>query len=255
MKNITRILLPVCFGLIVAAGVLLAEVPEAPKAPEVPGAPKVPAVPEKSPLPEATPEVPEGQVLVDEYIFVVFVDEPEHHLGRARESFLKRDMKAAAAEIHTATGFLKLQAARASGGTKKALHASIKELDELARDVEKGTVATADKLEQPFARALHALAEHHHQKASQSWAKRATKKTGHDLKATAHHLEHGFKWSGEKVEQGTHAVIKDTRLVAGKLVEGTGWATHEVGNGITAVGKEVQKLGKKIEPRRMTPGT
>jgi len=40
------------------------------------------------------------------------------------------------------------------------------------------------------------------------------------------------------------------RLVAGKLIEGAGWVPEEVGKGITAIGTEISKLGKKIESKK-----
>jgi hypothetical protein len=39
-------------------------------------------------------------------------------------------------------------------------------------------------------------------------------------------------------------------LVAGKLIEGAGWVPEEVGKGITAIGTEISKLGKKIESKK-----
>jgi hypothetical protein len=192
----------------------------------------------------------EDKVVIKEDVLVVFMDEPEHHFDRAKEHFLKKEYEAAAKEIRKSAGFLKLQAARANGETKKALQASAEELEKLAGDVEKGTVRTVDKLEKPFAAALHALAQHHHQKASESWMKRAEKKTGHDLKAAAHHVEHAARWSGEQLEEGGKLAVRDARLVSGKLVEGAGWSVEEVGKAVEGIGSAVKWVGKKVEPKK-----
>lgn len=195
-------------------------------------------------------KAPEGWVLVEEDVVLVFSDEPGEHFQKGRESFLKKDLKAAAHEIREAAAFLKLEAGRATAEGKKALLASIRELEKLAEGVERGTVTAVKDLDALFARAHQALAKHHHLKAAASWAKKAAKKTGQDLKAAAIHLEHGLAWTGHKGEAGGIAVINGTRLLAGKLIEGVGWVPAEVGKGITAVGEEVEKLGKKIEPAK-----
>lgn len=199
---------------------------------------------------EASTEVPQGWILVEEDILIVFVDEPGEHFHKAREFFLKKDTKAVAAEIREGAAFLKLEAGRATGDGKKALMASVNELEKLADGVEKGTVTSAKELDDAFARAEYALAEHHYRKAKESWAEKEAKNTGHDLKAAAYHLENAFAWAGHKLEAGTIAVIDGVRLVAGKLIEGVGWVVAEVGKVIDDIGKEIEKLGKVIEPKK-----
>jgi hypothetical protein len=111
-------------------------------------------------------------------------------------------------------------------------------------------VASEKQLKDAFARADHALANHHYLKASEYWAKKDEKKAGHALKAAAQHLEQAAAWSGHKLEAGALDVIDGVRAGAGKLTEGTGWAADEVGKGIDDLGKEISKLGKAIEPKK-----
>lgn len=177
-------------------------------------------------------------------------DQLNKHFKKAHDSFLKKDAKAAASEIRKAAESLKSESERATGEGKKALEASVRELEKLADDVEKGAVKSVKALDNAFARAQHALARHHYLKASESWAKKMTKEAGHDIKAAAAALGHGLAWTGRKVEAGTKTVLQDARTLAGKLVEGTGWVPAEVGKGIEAVGNEIEKLGKKIEPMK-----
>jgi hypothetical protein len=186
----------------------------------------------------------------EEDIWIVLVDEPEFHFQKAHEFFLKKDFKAAASEIRKGAAFLKLEAGRSTAEGKKALAASADELGKLADDVQKGTVASEKQLKDAFARADHALANHHYLKASEYWAKKDEKKAGHALKAAAQHLEQAAAWSGHKLEAGALDVIDGVRAGAGKLTEGTGWAADEVGKGIDDLGKEISKLGKAIEPKK-----
>ena len=61
------------------------------------------------------------------------------------------------------------------------------------------------------------------------------------------HLESGIKQAGGKVESGVKSVIKDTRLLAGKLIKGAGWVNAEAEKEIQALGVEIDKLGEKVK--------
>jgi hypothetical protein len=89
------------------------------------------------------------------------VPEPERDFQAARQSLLRKDAKAAAAEIREGAAFLAGEAGRATGKGKQALMASVHELERLASEVEKGSVRSAKELEGAFARAHHALAQRH----------------------------------------------------------------------------------------------
>jgi hypothetical protein len=82
------------------------------------------------------------------------------HQKMARENIVKKDMAAAADEIRKAADVLRAAETKATAKSKKALTASIKELDKLADDVEKGTEASAKKVDEAFARAHAALKAH-----------------------------------------------------------------------------------------------
>jgi hypothetical protein len=201
-----------------------------------------------------TPQGPLGDwTPYEEDIWIVLVDEPEFHFQKAHEFFLKKDFKAAASEIRKGSAFLKLEAGRSTEEGKEALAASADELGKLADDVQKGTVASEKQLKDAFARADHALANHHYLKASEYWAKKDEKKAGHALKAAAQALEHAGAWSGHKLETAAVDVIKGVREAAGKLVESTGWTAEKariVEKGIKDLGNEILKLGKDIEPKK-----
>jgi hypothetical protein len=172
------------------------------------------------------------------------------HFQKAHEFFLKKDMKSAASEIRKGAEVLKKEVGNATEEGKKVLTASIQELEKLANDVEKGTIKSEKKLKDAFARADHALAQHHYLKASESWAKKETKSTGNSLKNATQYLEQAAKWSGHKLEAGTSEVVKGARSAADKLVKGTKWVAEEVSKGIKDIGNEISKLGEKIKPEK-----
>lgn len=182
----------------------------------------------------------------EEEAWTILADEPQQHFQVAHEEFVKKDLEAAAAEIRKGAAFLRLEAARATGAGKDALAASTKELDSLAGKVESGGVTAASDLDHAFARAELALASEHLARAKESWAKKDLKRAGHALKAAATSLEHALAWDGRTGEADVVAVIRDAGSVAGKLIEGTGWAADETEKAIGAVGAEIEKLGRAL---------
>ena len=66
------------------------------------------------------------------------------------------------------------------------------------------------------------------------------------MQAAAVSLEHGYVWAGQKLEAVMINVMDDARHIAGKLIEGVGWATDEVGKAIEYLGREIDKLGKTV---------
>lgn len=200
------------------------------------------------PVESKEPNVPAGCVAVPEDVLDALADAPDEHFHKAHTAFLKKEFKAAAEEIHKGTAFLKLEMARAKGDTGKAVAASVRELETLAGDVERGTVTSVGTLEQVFARAHHALAQHHYARAMEDQAKEARVRMGHALKAAATHLEQGLSWTGQKLEAGTKETLQLAGLVSGKLIQGTGYATEEVGKAMGKVGDEIGQFGRRLVP-------
>lgn len=83
---------------------------------------------------------------------------PQENFKLAKEAYIKKDHKASADEIRKGAAMLKKDEAAATGAKKKALAASVIELDKLAADMEKGKVASVKRLDDVFARADRAVA-------------------------------------------------------------------------------------------------
>ena len=193
---------------------------------------------------ESPPHATKGQAIVEGK--VAPANGPEEHFRNARESFLEKNVKAAAAEIREGAAFLKLETSYATGEAREALGASVGELERLAQGVEKGTVTSTQELRRAFARADRALAEEHLQNAAESWSQKEIKKAGHELNAAANDVDLASAWAGRKLDAATAAAIKDARAVGAKLTEDAGWTTGEVSKELDAVGKQIEKLGKQI---------
>ena len=156
----------------------------------------------------------------------------EQNFQKAKQNFLQKDMKAAADEIRKAAAYLKSEADAATGKGKEALTASYQELEKLAGDVEKGTVASVKKLDAAFARSYKALATNSHVKSTESWARKEISNTGKHLETAADYLERGYAWTGEKMKAGTKKVVEESRVLSQKLKDDTGWVTSKVSKGL-----------------------
>ena len=173
-------------------------------------------------------------------------DKLSQQFHKARENFLKKDFKDAAAEIRKGEAFVKQEAGQATGEAKQALSASAQELDKLADEVQKRTVSSVKELERTFARAHYALARHYLLKASESWAKKAISEAGQDLKAAAVHLENGLAWAGHRLEGEGVAAVKEAKQMGEKMEKGAGWVASEVSKGIEAISKGIDEASHKL---------
>lgn len=177
-----------------------------------------------------------------------YVNSPNTYFQAAHDSFLSKEYKKAAEEIRKGAAFVRLEAGSAAGKAKQDLDALEQELRSLAKDVEQGAVQNVKRLDAAFAKANHDLALSHRVKAYEAWDKKEFQKAGNELKAAATLVENGASWIGAEAKASAVAAIRDSRLVAGKLIEGSGYATEEVGKAIDSLGKAIDDLGRKIEP-------
>ncbi len=191
---------------------------------------------------------PTGFVIVEDDLWTNLAGEPGDHMERARESFLMVDGRAAANELRKAATFLRIEARNAMDQTRVALSHSAHELDQLAQRVEKGTVKSVHELDAASARALHALANQHYARATDAWKNDQHNRCGRYLRAAEDNLERSTLRAEAKVKSATHEVVKASRIVSGKLISGAGFVVDEVGAGFTAIGHQIERVGKGVEP-------
>jgi len=171
---------------------------------------------------------------------------------KAREDFLKKDFKDAAADIRKGEASVKREADRATGEVKQALTASAQELNKLAVEVQKSTIRSVNEMDQVFARAHHALARYYQEKASESWTKKGIAEAGHYLNLAAVHLENALNWAGHQIEAEGAAAVKKAKRAGEKMEKATDWAAPEVRKDIDAIRKEIDKAAHKIESLSFT---
>ena len=168
------------------------------------------------------------------------------HLHKARESFLKKDYRDAAAEIRLASTFLNNESTKAAGEAKQDLTSSCQELAVLADRVEKKAVRSEKELDDSFARAEYALARQYHAMASESWAKKEASQAGQYLKTAAAHLENALTSAHHRIEEKSKKVIAQARDVGEKMEKGAGVAAADVGKSLDAIKKEIDETARKI---------
>jgi hypothetical protein len=197
----------------------------------------------------AVPQAPVGYVLVEEDQWHKLADEPDRHIGRAREAYLMQDARTAAAELRKAAVHVRIAAGHAAERGKAALLRSEHELEHTARRIEEGAVQSVEELDFASARALHALSDYQYAKAADAWRRREARQAGQYLRAAANNLERAAARTDATMRAATAEVVKDSRLISGTLVEGTGFVIDEVGAGFEAIGHELERVGTRLNPR------
>ena len=76
------------------------------------------------------------------------------------------------------------------------------------------------------------------------------KRAGESLKYSTNYLKRAANWSGVKIETGFILVINNARLLGKKLLQGTGFISNEVKDGLDNVGKEIEKLNNRLKKKR-----
>ena len=194
------------------------------------------------------PHVPTGYLLIEEEQWDMLSDEPSRHLSRARDAFLIMDARTAAAEMRKAAVHVRVAAEHALDRSKRSLTHSEHELEQTAHRIETGMVKSVEDLDLVTARALHALANDQYAKASDAWRKRELKRSGQFLRSATNNLERAAARTDATMRAATAEVAKDSRVISGKLIEGTGFVMDEIGAGLETVGHQIEKVGSRVLP-------
>ncbi len=81
-----------------------------------------------------------------------YTTQPNKSLTAAHESFLQKDLDAAAAECHKASAAVKKQSAKVSADAKAGMQKASAELDKCGDSVKAGTVKSDAEMKQCFAK-------------------------------------------------------------------------------------------------------
>lgn len=177
-------------------------------------------------------------ILLDEQSWFPVIEKSNQHWGLAKEDFLNQDYSKAAQEMRKGTAFLSLEAHRASGEVKSSLLASVREIDQLAKQVEQGQVQNVKLLDDAFAQGHFTASRFYDAKAQQAMSDNELVRVGYDLKAAAHHLEVGATWISQEQATDLKTALKDSRLVAEQLIEGKQPETSQINHAIALLNEQ-----------------
>jgi hypothetical protein len=111
-------------------------------------------------------------------------------------------------------------------------------------------VKSVHDMDNAFARAEHALAEQYHVLAEAAHKNDNDELAGKYMQAAAQQLRHAVLWSGREIDKATAGAIDATRIAAGNLVEGSGWAAVEGGKLFADLGRAIERAGKLVAPHK-----
>jgi len=177
----------------------------------------------------------------------ISIENPEQYFQDAHDSFLEQKWKDAANSIRDGAKYVQGAAEQAKGEEKKLLENSKDDLNRLADEVQKGAVKSVNQLNEAFSQTYQTLSKSQQMKATESWVKKQYVQAGDALRNASDDLERSANWVDGKLAEDSKTVIEKSRQVAEKLKEGTGWLASEVGDSLTALGKEVDDFGEKLK--------
>ncbi|HEY4310887.1 MAG TPA: hypothetical protein VGN12_15660 [Pirellulales bacterium] len=169
-------------------------------------------------------------------------------LQSARGAFLEVDAAQAGERIRLAAKQLRDHAATLAEDSRDSLHEAARDLEKLAARVEERGIQSVREFDKRLARAYHTIAQHHVDHGRMAWQAREHRVAGRRLRAAADNLETALRFSGQRVGEATEETIRDSRRIAAKLVEGSGYAVDDVGRAFAGLGREVENLGAQMEP-------
>ena len=170
-------------------------------------------------------------------------------ISPARGLFLQVDAGAAAARIRQGSREFRATARNAASDSREMLIEAANELEDLSRNVESRGVKMVEELDKPFAlRVPRRLPNIMFGQvcSNGNCANVIRQAIGCALPPTI--------WNGSLrqlviVSSSTaNEAVRESRLVAGKLIENAGYATDEVGKTFESLGKQVEAAGHNIEP-------
>jgi hypothetical protein len=194
---------------------------------------------------------PRGAALAQE---AAYPDRVDRHFNQAKADLSAGKHRDARRELSRAARQLEKRVHPAEGEVKQALIKNAVGLKSLSAEVDRGHVRDPLIIDEAAGRAHTALAKFHQVRADELWSKEKARDAGRELRAAAHHLQRGAVWLGHETDNAVRTASRDARTLSGQL-EGAGYAPEQVDAGIQAVGREIDRLGWRVEPRQGHQGS
>jgi hypothetical protein len=158
LKQLIKIMLSV--SLVLVGGLLLNACSGAKKADDAASTTASPAASAQPAKAEIKSKSPSEWYVIDETTYVPVLDGLGEHMLAARNSFLKKDSKAAAMHVREGANFLTKEESKAREEDREKLKATVTELNNLAARLDKGEVKDVRQIDTAYAKAHQTDIEH-----------------------------------------------------------------------------------------------
>lgn len=174
--------------------------------------------------------------------YVPIVDEVGRNLEVARTSFLKMDFPTAAQEVRKAAAFLKGEEAVASESKKERLNAAIRDLDQLAKRLDRHSLESVAQMDEVIAKAHQVDMEH-------NWTVVGFERWGTVSRAPEAH----FRLAEQALlKKDYDSAAKEIRRGAGLLKLEATRASVEGKNDLNTSWKELSNLATEVQSGSVT---
>lgn len=178
-------------------------------------------------------------------VWMYFIEEPQYHLAKARESMINKDIDTSIYEMRRAAAFIQLEEIHAKSPSKDALTAARKRLEKLADDLEAGKQEPLKHVDKIFIKDLYVLARHYQLEAIQYWNVKSAIQTGYALKASVLDLEKADTWTEDKMAVKDFEMVQLVGELANKMIKGEHYSAAAVVQKIADLDKEIVKFGRR----------
>jgi hypothetical protein len=200
-----------------------------------------------APQADADAGVPQGFVLIEDYVTMDLKQLPIDLLQAAQTDFSNRNLGETAADLRAAARVFRLEAKQSDSGDKHLQNAA-DDLDKLAGNVKSESVKAPDVFHAELARALYHDAAHHRLQAQREWDKREYHRAGDDLRASAVAADLAGQWGGKDVYADNKANVRKARDVASRLTRNEGWTRGDVADALDRMQTVVGSLAGRLMP-------
>ncbi len=139
--------------------------------------------------------------------------------------------------MRNAAAFMKLQAGHTTEKGKHVLNNSIAQLEHLARAIEKKEAVSVEEVENAYAKAMLALAQHYHLKAYAAWNRKEWDKAEKELVSSAYYLKNASRWAKQETKVKINTTASEIEEFYGQLLLREGESLERLGNKIEAFQK------------------
>jgi hypothetical protein len=202
----------------------------------------------KSTKTTAKTAVPDGYVLIEDFVSVDLKQLPIDLLRTADNDFSQKNLGETAADLRAAGRVFHLES-KQSKGDNGHLSDAVADLDKLASDVRNGIIKTDDAFRIEVSKALYHDAAHHRMQAQKEWDMKNYSNAGDDMRASAISAELASSWSANKdLVASTKPALDKARQVASELTRNEGWTPGEVNSALASLEGAVDRIAGTVMP-------